>query len=296
MKLVEPIRYVTLKASGRLPSPKGLALIIVRTLQRDDYKIDELVRLVKSDPVIAGEILKFSNAVSYGHSRSIASLWEAVAMLGARRLRAIVIAFSVLNNNRTGNCPQFDYEKFWSRSLAAAISAQELASYAKINADENFTAGLLCNLGGLALASLFPKRYGEIISVSADTSLHRSQLEQESFGNDHRELNATLLLEWGLPEVLVTAIYHCEALDEAGLDETSRIFGLALSLHVAQALADLCVADEAARLAMLPGLHAKANRLGISSEEMNSRAHDIIENWQVWGAQLKVQTQNIPSF
>ena len=108
MKLVDPMRYVKLKASGRLPSPKGMVLAILRLLQRDDYRIEELVRLVKSDPAIAGELLKFANAASFGHTNPIVSLPQAVTVLGARQLRAIVIAFSVLNNNRVGNCPQFN--------------------------------------------------------------------------------------------------------------------------------------------------------------------------------------------
>jgi len=294
MKLVEPKRYVTLKASGRLPSAKGLALIIVRMLQREDYKTEELVRLIKSDPVIAGEILKFSNVASIGHSRPIISLSQAVTTLGTRQLRAIVIAFSVINNNRTGNCSQFDYEKFWSRSLATAISAQSLAAYAQINAEENFTAGLLCTLGELALASLFPKRYGEIISTSSKQ--YWCELEQESFGNDHRELNSSLLFEWGLPMVLVTAIYYCEDPDKTNYQDESRIQRIALSLNAALTLADICVADESERLAMLPELYAKAARLRISEEVMNLMAQKIIDNWQEWGKQLKIQTREVTTF
>ena len=296
MQLVDPIRYVKLKASGRLPSPKGLALSIVRLLQRDDYRIDELVRLVQSDPAIAGELLKFSNTASFGLGRPIVSLSEAVTALGAHRVRVLVLALSTLHDHRTGHCPLFDYDKFWSRALAAAISAQALAPYAKINAEENFTAGLLCTLGELALASIFPDRYGKILSASDVTPLKRIELEREAFGNDHRELNATLLLEWGLPDVLVTSIYHCEAPDEADFQDGSRIHALTLSLHVALAMAEICVTDAGTRWAMLPSLYAKAARLGISTDEMNSMADSITENWIKWGELLKIQTQKITSF
>ncbi len=296
MQPLDPIRYVKLKASGRLPSPKGLALSIVRLLQHDDYKIDDLVRLVQSDPVIAGELLKFSNTASFNHGRPIISLSEAVTTLGAFRVRVLVLALSALHDHRSGHCPQFDYEQFWSRALATAISAQTLAPYAKINAEENFTAGLLCSLGELALASIFPDRYGEIISSSGVGTVKRIELEQMAFGNDHRQLNATLLLEWGLPEVLVAAIYHCEAPDEADFQDGSRIHGMALSLHIALAMAEICVTDTGARWAMLPNLYAKAARLGISTDEMNSMADGITESWLKWGELLKIHTCKITSF
>lgn len=296
MKLVDPARYVKFKASGRLPSPKGLALAIVRLLQREDYKIDDLVRLVQSDPAIAGELLRFSNAACYGHSRPVISLSAAVTILGTLRVRVLVLAFSALHDHRSGHCPQFNYEQFWARALATAIAAQALAPYAKINAEENFTAGLLCTLGELALASIFPDRYGEIIFPSGDDIPKRIALEREAFGTDHRELNATLLLEWGLPEVLVNAIYHCEVPDEAGFQDGSRNHALTLSLHVALAMAKICVAEDRARWIMLPNLYAKAARLGISTEEMNSLADGITASWLEWGALLKIQTREITSF
>ena len=264
-------------------------------LQRDDYRIEELVRLVKSDPAIAGELLKFANAASFGHTNPIVSLPQAVTVLGARQLRAIVIAFSVLNNNRVGNCPQFNYEKFWSRALATAISAQALAACAKVDAEENFTAGLLCGLGELALASTFPERYSEIISKS-DNRHDRTELEREAIGSDHREVSATLLLtEWRLPLELVTAIYHCEDPDEADLQDGSRIQVISLSLHVALAFADVCVAGDETRGMLLLNLYTQAARLGISQALAKSMAEDIITKWQEWGRFLKIQTQEIIS-
>lgn len=295
MKLVDSTRYAKLKESGQLPSPKGLALAIISLLQRDDYKLDELVRLIQTDPVIAVEMLKYSNAAPYGQASPIVSIAKAVTTLGTRQVGMIIVAFSVMNNHRGGNCPQFDYEKFWSRSLATAISAQSLASYAKTNAEENFTAGLLCGLGELALASAFPERYGEIISTSDGRSNRRIEMERESFSTDHRELNATLMLEWGLPLKLVTAIYHCESPEDADFRDGSRTNGLTLSLHVALALGDICVADDDARSAMLPDLYAKAARLGINTEEMNSMSGSIIANWKAWCEQLKIQTGEISS-
>ena len=296
MQLVDPIRYIKLKASGRLPSPKGIALAIVRLLQREDFKIDDLLRLVQSDPAIAGNLLKFSNAASYGHSRPIVSLSKAIITLGTFRVRNLVLALSVLHHHRDGDCPEFDYARFWSRSLASAISAQALASYAKITPEENFTAGLLSCVGELALASIFPERYGEIILASDRASQKRLGLEQEAFGTDHRELTATLLLEWGFPEALVSAIYHCEAPDDADLLEGSRGYGLAYSLHIALDLAEICVSDNGQRWAMLPNLFAKAARLGISSDELNSMADGIIASWIEWGTMLEIQTREINSF
>jgi len=290
MRLIDPIRYVKLKASGRLPSPKGSALSIIKLLQQDNYKIDDLVRLVKSDPAIAGELLRFSNSASHGHRKPIISISDAITTLGARQVGLIVTAFSILSDHRHGTCPEFDYERFWSRALVSAISAQAFAGYSKYNEEECFTAGLLCNLGELALASIFPQRYGEIISITNYADQIRLGLEREAFGNDHRELNATLLLDWGLPLEMVTAIYFCEDPYEDFSQAGSRTHSLTLVLHLALAFADICVADDAKRKSMLPSLFDNAARLGINPREIYSIGELIISNWNDWGVQLKILT------
>jgi len=296
MKLVDPVRYLRLAVTGRLPSPQGLALAINALLQKDDYRIDDLVRLVQSDPALAGELLKFSNAASFGRTRPIISLSEAAVTLGTRRVGALVLALSVLHSNRSGNCLQFDYERFWSRALVTAISAHALASYSKIQADEIFTAGLLCSVGELALASVFPCEYGEIISTHLEAPLIRNALEREAFEFDHRELTASILLEWDFPEIFVSAVYHCEDLDAAGLQDGSRLHGLSTSLNIARYLADLYFSNEKIILEALPNLFSKAERLGISTEDFISISDGINSSWIEWGEMLKIKTHDFPSF
>jgi HD-like signal output (HDOD) protein len=296
MRLVDPRLYIELAGSGKLPTPQRLALAIRRLLQNDNYKIDHLVKLVQSDPALVGELLKFSNAAAYGNSRPIVSIPKAVVTLGTRRVGLLVIALSVLHSNRRGYCPEFNYERYWSRSLLTALAAQALSPYAKINDEDNFTAGLLCMVGELALASIFPSRYGEMIAIPEQRIQKRLELEREAFNTDHRELTATMLINWGLPEVLVTAIYHCESPDESEFIEGSRIHGLSLSLQIAFELADICIPKEVYPRTTLPTLLAHANRLGINFENFYLIADSIITNWLEWGELLGIQTREIPSF
>lgn len=296
MKLVDPVLYIKLAASGKLPTPQRLALAITRLLQNDNYKIDDLVRLVESDPALAGELLKFSNAASYGNSRPIASIPKAVVTLGTSRIGVLVLALSVLHSNRDGQCLAFNYERYWSRALATALSAQALSPYARINDEDNFTAGLLSSIGELALASIFPERYGEMIAIPDEQIQKRLALEHEAFNTDHRELTATMLLNWGLPEVLVTAVYHCESPDESELEVGSRVYGLSLSLKIAFDLANICVPKEDSSQTSLPTLFANAARLGISTEEFYLIADSIIANWLEWGTLLRIQTREVFSF
>ena len=86
IKFVDPSRYHSMKATGKLPSPKGVAFSIIKLLQKDDFRVSDLVQLVQSDPAIAGRLLKFANAAAFGRARPIVSLQRAIVAAGTAGL------------------------------------------------------------------------------------------------------------------------------------------------------------------------------------------------------------------
>ena len=166
-------RFKKLKASGELPSPQGIAFAIVLLTKPANVEIEEVVRLVKSDPAIAAALLKFANAALFGGGRPVVSLTQAIVRLGFPRVRQIVLGVSLLSKYRVGYCSAFDYGTFWSQSLATAIAAQEISSYTHFSPEESFTCGLLAGIGRLALATSFPEEYGEILQSARSTTRAR---------------------------------------------------------------------------------------------------------------------------
>ena len=296
MRFVAPDRFAELKATGKLPSPKGVALSIIRLLQREDYRITDLVQLVQSDPAIAGRILYFANAAAFGRSRPIISLQRAIVALGSFRVRDLVIGLSVMHNHRSGQCTEFDYENFWGHSLATGIACQELAHFAQIASEEIFTIGLLSRVGELALATLFPDEYAGILIKIRESDTPIETLEQKRFAMDHHELGASLLCEWGLPEVLIQAAFHFENPDAANFAAGSRVQTLTHSLSFASTLAEICMVDGESRWTLLPELLSRAARLGISGDALNELVDRVVVCWREWGAKLQVRTRDIPPF
>ncbi len=296
ISFVDADRYLSLKATGKLPSPKGVAFSIIKLLQRDDFRVPDLEKLVQSDPAIAGRLLKFANAAAFGRTRPIVSLQRAIVALGAFRVRDLVITLSVMHSHASGQCRAFDYPGFWSRSLATGIACQELSQFAQISSEEIFTIGLLSRVGELALAALYPDEYAGVLTRTGDGERDLAALEREHFAMDHRQLGATMLAEWGIPELLVVAAYHHEDPDAAGFADGSRVQTLSHSLNFARSLAEVCMADDEARWSLLPILLTRAARLGISGDALNDIADRMVRRWREWGASLQVPTQEIPPF
>lgn len=296
IRFVDPVRYKSLKATGKLPSPQGVAVAIIKLMQRDDFHVQELVRLVQSDPAIAGRLLKIANAATFGRTRPIISLQRAIVALGAFRVRDMVVGLSIMSNNTCGLCAAFDYEAFWGHSLVTAIACQELARFAQMSAEEIFTIGLLARIGELALASLLPDDYAILLLKTRQTEQDIRELERQAFDMDHLQIGATMLAEWGLPELLIQAAYHHEDPDLAGFPDGSRLQTLTQSLHLASALGQVCMADEETRWRLLPSLLTRAARLGIGGEGLSEVADRIVHRWRDWGAILHVHTRDLPPF
>jgi len=296
-KIISPERFEELKATGQLPSPKGVALAVINLIQRDDVTMPEVTRVVQSDPSLAGRVLKLANSAHAGMRRPIVSISEAVSVLGFPALRQVALGLSVLSGYRNGKCANFNYQDFWSGSLATAIATQILGANAKTSPEETFICGLLGGIGRLALATLFPEQYGQVLEQTGGDTLDAvERLEQETFATTHRELTSALLLDWGLPKVFVNAVYFHEAPEEAELEEGSRDFMLTYALNLAANLAKVCLAKEETRRQMLPQLYFIATKLGIDADQIAVLTDRIVAEWQGWGKILDVPTRSLPPF
>lgn len=297
MELIEQDRFEELKATGQLPSPKGVALAIINLMQRDDVTVADISHVVQTDPALSGRLIKFANSAHQGVRRPVVAVAEAVLVLGLPLVRQLALGFSVLSSHRSGQCAGFDYESFWSHSLATAIANQMLSLYSQTAANETFTCGLMSQVGRLALATLFPEEYAEVLAEAAGRpSAELLRLEQERFATDHRELTGALLKDWGLPAIFLETVYHHGAPDQGGFVEGSRPYVLSHALHFASSVADACHADEQSRGGMLSGLYELGAAFKMDEEAVAAFSDQVVSEWREWGKILDIPTQALPPF
>jgi len=290
-------RYNALKVTERLPSPKGVALAILNLLQQDDVTVHDISHVIQTDPALSARLIKFSNSVHFGTRRPIVSISEAVLLIGLPMVRQLVLGFSILSNFRSGRCTAFNYEEFWSCSLATAIANQALSARSKGASDETFICGLLSKVGSLALASLFPEEYAQVLTAAAGKPVNELlNLEQEQFEADHHVLTVCLLKDWGFPRIFIETAFCQEDADNGHFPEGSRGYFLVHSLILATRLAKLCLMDESSRRRELSRLYVMGARLGMDSEELLILCDHVAHEWQEWGRILEVPTQNLSSF
>lgn len=289
--------FEELKTTSKLPSPSGVALRIMELCRKDDVSVPELAKAVQIDPALTGRLVKFANSAMAGPRRPVVAIGDAIRMLGIGTVRQLALGFSILGQHRTGTCRAFDYQLFWSRSLASAIAANSLCLRTRAAAaDEAFTCGLLLRVGSLALASLYPEGYGELIADDARPPAGLLEIERRQLKTDHLELTAALLEEWMLPRVFVEAVYHHENPQASQYPEGSREATLCHLLHLAASIGVFCTASDAERKHMLADVVFEAARIGIDADALGPLVDQVVAEWREWGKVLEVRTNDVNAF
>ncbi len=291
-------RFEQIKASGDLPSPRGVALAVIRLTRDDDVSMSELTQVIKSDPAFVGRLIKAANGTVRLSGRAIVSVPEALVVLGLPAVRTMALGFSLLSSYRKGVCPGFDYVRFWSSSLLMALSMQVIALRVRaIAADEAFSIGLLARIGELALATLYPAGYGRLLLEAQRTpKVKLAELEQQAFAMNHHELGAAMLADWGVPPVFTGAVLYFGQAEESNFDGESRTAILMQSLVLSRAIAEICLAPEIEQAGLMPAVLRLGTRLGLSREDFAAACECIGREWVEWGKLLQLETNDPPSF
>ena len=216
-----------LQVLDQLPPIPGVAVRIMELVADPEFSTDELVATVNTDPVLTGKVLRICNSSLYGLPREIKTPGEAVAYLGTRTLVNLAIS-SCVAAYYDGKDEGYFLAKgeLWKQSVACGVTAQKIAMKARSEArNMAFTAGVLHNIGKVAMAEFLPDKADEFKRKLGAEEKDFTLVEQEILGLDHAEAGGIVADRWQLPELLTDAIrYHHSPQDiENGTELTSLI-------------------------------------------------------------------------
>lgn len=199
-----------------LPPFPAIALQLMGLLDDDDVPMKQVVTLLRVDPALSAEILRVSNSALYGLSRRIDNVSHAVVVLGTDSVKRLALTVALgrfsqrfLKDQALRMC--------WDHSLACALVCERLAGHTSHSRDRAYTAGLLLDLGRLALLACYPKEYGNMIEVARENDFDQIECERQLFDIDHCAAGEWLGRHWNLPDEMVEAIatHHARKPDDA---------------------------------------------------------------------------------
>lgn len=229
-------------SADNLPSLPAAAIEVLQLTRAEDVEPEDIARVIQKDPALTAKILKVANSPMFGLSCEIGSVSRAIMLLGLRTVKVMALSFSLVDKFGEHRKGEFDYPKYWRRSLTHAVASKLIGGHLhQVRRDECFVGGLLADVGMLAACRCVPEKYREVLARQASAPGPIQAIEQEMLGLTHAQISAALLRKWSLPALLCDAVaaHHGEGIDELG--DRTRL--LASVLYAGALIADLFCGD-----------------------------------------------------
>jgi HD-like signal output (HDOD) protein len=182
----------------RIPPFPQIAIRVLQMANNPDVSMRHLSDLISTDPAFSSEVLTIVNSPLYAIRSPINSVLHAIAVLGSNSLKGVCLTVGV--RAYLGKSLEHDsLRAIWRHSLACGLIAQELAVAGSISKDAAYTAGVMHDIGRLALAVIRPKEYAALIMSHSGSSSSMLERERDLFGFDHCEAGRHLIADWKLP-------------------------------------------------------------------------------------------------
>jgi HD-like signal output (HDOD) protein len=184
-----------------LPSFPEIAVRVRRVLSDPKSSVDQVVRVVGSEPALAARLLRVSNSASFNRSgRAVTDLRTAIARIGYNMVRSASMSFSMAQMRKSNKLAGLEHHlnDLWQSSTSVAAVAYVLArNCTKVNPDEAMLTGMMHGIGKLYV-------------------LTRAVDHPELFANDaalneiidewHASIGKAILENWNFPEAMAQAV------------------------------------------------------------------------------------------
>jgi putative nucleotidyltransferase with HDIG domain len=216
----------------KVPPFPPVAARLLTLLAQPDVKVKDVAELISTDATFTGRLLQCVNSYEFGLNYPVSDVKQAIALVGLDRTRQVTISHATAAYAK-GALRTAELRRCWQHTVATAVLAEEIAHACDAFLNVAFTAGIMHDIGRLALIVAYPLEYERVIRDAADQSLDILDFERQEFGVDHTEAGRALAERWGLPlDLRVIAGRHHDPSEGSELD-------LLRIVHVACRLAEI---------------------------------------------------------
>lgn len=223
-----------------LPALPQIVFNLLDACEAPDTPLSDIAGLIRQESVLAARVLSLSASpvfAGYHQQRSL-TLEQSTLRLGLNTIRTLALSAAI--HQFIGQSSIAGQEsvlgRLWRTSLLTAELAERLAGLSGYpHKHEAYLAGLISNLGQVALLKLAPKHYATLIEQTHESGKPLPAQEIEIFGIDHAELGAGLLQRAGRTGPLVDAVHFHHAHEDALTNAHHLVRIVAVANHLADA-------------------------------------------------------------
>ncbi|MHB1378777.1 MAG: HDOD domain-containing protein [Desulfurivibrionaceae bacterium] len=220
------------------PFPK-VSQRVSEMLNDSEVSAAALAEVIQYDQVITANVLKICNAAYFGLSRKVASLDEALVIVGNDTLKDIIVTSSSARfyKGAAGEGYKLDQGELWKHSIAVGIMSKELVNYVKdVEPGSAYTAGLLHDIGKRFLSSFVADDFKKIMMKVVQDNCSFVEAEKELLGASHAELGGMIMSQWDFPKEIELAVLQHHDPDALEKDPLTAIVALANALVISMGI------------------------------------------------------------
>jgi putative nucleotidyltransferase with HDIG domain len=190
-----------------MPALPTVVARLTRLIADPKATASDINAVLSSDPGLVTKILKQVNSSFYGFSRRIATITNAVVILGFNQVRNLALSAFIFDAfGKQGGSP-FDVNGFWRHSIGTAFLASRLAGEIDPRLEEDaFICGLLHDLGKFIMARNAAPHMLTVLETVREKDILFGQAEMLRLAYNHAVLGAHAMERWNLPESLCEVV------------------------------------------------------------------------------------------
>jgi HD-like signal output (HDOD) protein len=210
-----------------LPTLPRTVLKITALVNDPQASAKELSSVITDDQVLTARLLRLVNSSFYGFPQRIATVTNAIVLLGFDAIRNLLLTTSIFGvfskkNDTGGN----KLEHYWDHALGCAVGAKIIGNHINYDKEEElFVAGLLHDIGKIVEILFIPEEFEK---ARLHAEIHKTLIfdaEELILGYNHADIGELLAQKWNLPEKLshIIAFHHTPSSTKAFSKEATII-------------------------------------------------------------------------
>lgn len=197
---------------GTLPQSMAAILEILDDPNSDASDIGDII---SRDVSLTARMLKMVNSVQYSRSRKVSKISEAVMVMGLNSVKVLALSSSLFSIKPDEELfGSLNIKRIWRHFIETASCARSIAeSIAFKNTEDAFVAGVMHDIGIVAMILFFREKYFDAIKMMKENKTGVVAVEKEMFGMTHCEVGVAMAKDWKLPSGVSFVVENHHSID-----------------------------------------------------------------------------------
>jgi putative nucleotidyltransferase with HDIG domain len=199
--------------AGELPPFPAVIQKVMALMADPLVGADKILDVVKYDQAITAKVIRMCNSTLMAGTQPVSTLRDALVRIGNSRLLQIIMSAGgtdLLEREVKGY--DLGRGELWKHSMLCALLAESLCPIIGYGSpDKAFTAGLLHDVGKLAMAEFVAGSLDEIREATVAGKISFLEAETRVLGVSHAEIGGLLGEMWHFDSEMVDALRHHHA-------------------------------------------------------------------------------------